>query len=128
MQYSDVFEHYKPLRNLLRKVCLVDSLGVVRGYVQHLQFNRPLPNDVEVDKVFGLASDKVGKLRFISEWELETLCRETIINAEEMDSCPETFRRWSYLARTINRIKDIEGLIARKYIDHDNILAGAVVK
>jgi hypothetical protein len=95
---------------------------VVRGYVQHLQFNAPLPGDVEVDKSFRLAPNKIAKVRLISEWELETLCREAIIHAKEMDSCPETFRRWSYFARAINRIKCIEGLIAGKFINPNNTL------
>lgn len=122
MQDRGVFDSYKRLRNLLRQVCLTESLGVVRGYVQHLQFHAPLPSDLEVDNSFRLATNRIQKIRLVSEWELEALCREIIINSEETNSCRKTLKKWSYFARSINSLKNIEGVISRKCLNRNNIL------
>ena len=107
---ADMFEAYKPLRNHLRKVELLDSLGVIRAYVQHLQFGTPFPHDIEVPAWFLQASD-VGKHVF--EWELDILVREVLINADSSARYGgDTLRRFNYLAGAVNKLKDLENSVA----------------
>jgi len=37
-----VYEHYTPLRKYLRQFPLLESLDVVRAYIQYLQIGQPL--------------------------------------------------------------------------------------
>lgn len=122
MQNSEVFEWYKPLRNYLRNVCLADSLAVIWSYAQNLQFGTAIPSDVEVHGDFLKATKRIEKIRMVSEWELEVLCRELIINAQQGNTCPKTLRTWSYFAGAVNRLKSLESNIYKNFVGKANIL------
>ena len=115
MPPNDAFELYKPLRNHLRKVPLIESLGVIRAYAQHLQFGASFPSDIEVPAWFLQASSNVGKR--VYEWELDVLARELLINASLGGPVDQrnTLRRWSYFAGAINKLKDLENALVALY-------------
>jgi len=83
MPVRDLFELYKPLRNHLRNLALIESLGAIRAYVQHLQFRTRFPSDIEVPDWFLQAGSNVEKKVF--EWELDVLTRELLIHASLLD-------------------------------------------
>ncbi len=116
---ADEFEFYKPLRNHLRKVGLIESLGVIRAYMQYMQFGATFPRDIEVEAYFLQAPNPVARKMF--EWELDTLSQEIILHASEWPA-PETLRKWSYLAGAVNKLKDFENNLARLYPKDDTIL------
>lgn len=118
-QNSQIFEAYKPLRNHLRQTNLQDSLYVLWGYMQHLQFNNPIPPGIETHLEIIYAKDKVGKTFY--EWELEVLIKETIINAQKNNLGLKTLRRWNYFAGAVNKLKSLENEIA-KTIDKTKVL------
>lgn len=111
----DTFELYKSLRNHLRNVSLIESLGVIRAYVQHLQFGMPFPSDIEVPDWFLQAGSNVDKKVF--EWELDILSRELLLHAPTSGPADprHTLRRWSYFAGAINKLKDLENEIVSLY-------------
>lgn len=122
MQDDAVFGCYKPLRNHIRKLCLADSLGVIRAYQEHLQCRTPIPQDCEVEPAFASAEKKIDKVKWISEWELETLCREVILHAQDMPRCPETLRSWKTLAQIINKLKSLEEFIAGRFESREAVM------
>lgn len=113
----DLIQAYKPLRNHLSRVALLESLGVIRAYMQHLQFRRPLPSDIEVPRWFLNARTTVEKK--VHEWGLDMLAREVLINAREVESTHylETLRKWSYFAGAVNKLKSLEDFITGLYPD-----------
>jgi hypothetical protein len=86
MPGNDIFELYKPLRNHLRKVTLIESLGVIRAYMQHLQFKVGFPSDIDVPAWFLQARSNVEKK--VYEWELDVLSRELLIHAYLLSPAP----------------------------------------
>jgi hypothetical protein len=109
---ADPFELYKPLRNHLRQVNLTDSLRVIHAYMQHLQFDQPLPDDIQTLPFFRNAKTRLEK--HVLEWELDTLSLELLVNAVYPDSpLPrDTLRRWDCLAGVVNKLKTLEdGLV-----------------
>ncbi len=94
---------YKPLRNHLSQVDLAESLYVIRAHIQYLHFDQPIPPDVEIPTTYRIAPPNSAVL----EWELETIAREVILNAQEYGA-KETFKKWSYLASAINKLKRFE--------------------
>lgn len=118
----DIFGDYKPLRNQLRQAQLAESLGVMRAYLQHLQFRQSFPNDIEVVPQFLNAKTKPEKMVF--EWELEVLVREIIINAvpSDMLALPVDLRRWNHFSGAVNRLKNLENEIAKAYYGKENVL------
>jgi len=112
---ANVFDYYKPLRNYLRQVELIESLSVIRAYVQHLQFSEQIPKDIEVASYVLTAKHWVEKKFY--PWELDTLAREIIINSPESNSIlfPKTLKRWSYFSDAVNKLKDLENNIAKLY-------------
>ncbi|MFA6255093.1 MAG: hypothetical protein WC675_03620 [Patescibacteria group bacterium] len=120
MQNQDVFELYKPLRNHLRQIDLYGSFYTIWNYSQHLLSNKKFPNDVLVAPEF-LSLDQIGKMRMVSLWELETLCKEIIINSQEVEG-KKTLKNWEYFANAINKLKKLENDISGKFVDKNNIL------
>jgi len=120
-QNNQIFELYKPLRNHLRQVSLQESLYVLWAYIQYLQFDKLLPSDITgVPPEILLAENKIGK-RFY-EWELEVLIREVIINSQEGDFGTESLRKWNYFSGAVNKLKELEDEIDKKFIDKTNVL------
>lgn len=119
---THVFDAYKPLRNHLREVSLIPSLGVVRAYLQHLQFGESFPSDMEVPREFLAAKHHVEKK--VYEWELEVIAREIIINSPVSSTIllPKDLRRWTHFSGAINKLKDLENEIAKIYTTTSNVL------
>jgi hypothetical protein len=104
------YELYKPLRNHLRQYSLLESLGVVRAYVQHLQFDQAFPSDIEVDATFLRASDVEKRVYGVHEWELELLAKELILNAPDIGK--KDLRSWKEFSTSINKIKSLLRIIS----------------
>jgi hypothetical protein len=117
-----VFDRYKPLSNRIGNLCLVDSLAVIHAYIAHLQFDIPVPNTIEVHEKFLRAEKKTDKISWLSEWELETLCRETIIHAETDPPCQHSLRQWNTLSRVVNELKGLEEFISGKFVGPETIM------
>ena len=115
-----VYDLYKPLRNHLRQFPLLESLGVVRAYVQHLQFKVPFPANIEVEQEFLRARHRHEKK--VYEWELDILAREIVLNSPE--HAEKTLRSWHEFAEAINKIKELENSITGAYpeLHQKNIL------
>jgi hypothetical protein len=106
-----IFEAYKPLRDHLRNVSVLESLLVLRNYELYLQFNTPIPPDVQVDQTFILAP-KEEKQSMLGGWELEILVREVIINGELTGKSSETFKSWKCFSDAVNKLKKLEEQIS----------------
>lgn len=104
-----IYEFYKPLRNYLRRFELLESLDVVRAYVQYLQIGESLPPYIE------FRDDILRKAREcgINEWTLEILSKELILNAADYSTA--SLRSWSAFANAINRVTDLEEKITAAY-------------
>lgn len=114
-QDSIIFESYKPLRNTIRKLGLADSLAVIRAYMSNLQFKQDIPSDCEVHRDYLAATSHSELTRWISEFHLETICREVVLHAKEFGQAEDTLRDWKTLAKTVNRLKNLEEVIAGRY-------------
>jgi hypothetical protein len=105
-----MYELYKPLRNFLRRTSLIQSLGVIRAYMQFLAFGQPFPNDIEVHSGFLRASRAENG---VYEWELELLAKELILNAPEQGELD--LRSWGSFSNSLNLLKKLEDGIAQHY-------------
>jgi len=92
--------------------------------MQYLQFSQSLPQDVQVIREYLQAND-IEKRRWMAEWNLATLAREIILNAQDIE--PNQFlsslKKWDYLADSINKLKTLEGKISQLYLNQTNILS-----
>jgi hypothetical protein len=105
----NVFQLYKPFRNKIRLLSIEESLAVIWAYCQFLQIdNFTFPPDIEVSKQF-LQEDFPQK--FISEWELELLAKEVIVNGNAVASKGHTLRKWKTLSEFVNSLKNLENEI-----------------
>src|SRR5450631_2502656 len=85
------------------------SLGAIWAYCQYLQFdNFQFPKEIEVADTY-LNADFPQK--WISEWELELLAKEVIINGNAAASKGRTLRTWNTLSELIHSFKDLENRI-----------------
>lgn len=111
----DIFDYYKPFRNYLREADLLLTLGVIRAYTNHLQFDKPLPQDIQVAVEFLNAKDRIEKGVF--EWDLEILVKEAIINSPSSESFiyPKDLRQWRTFSGAVNKVKDFTNNIAGLY-------------
>lgn len=82
---QEVFDIYRPFRNLLSKFNTIDSLYVIWGYSRNYTFNLDFPEDI--DKLVGFNPNETDlNLRKYRggffDHELEFLLREAIINCD----------------------------------------------
>jgi hypothetical protein len=106
-----MYKIYKPLRNYVRTLDMVQSLGVIRAYLQNLQFGQPFPKDIEVHSSYFRSPRAAG----VYEWELETLAKEIVLNSAF--GAKVDLRTWDVLASAINKLKDLENQIGVHYAD-----------
>ncbi len=118
---DNIYHLYKPLRNYLRQFELMDSLGVIRAYLQYRQFNQAFPSDVQVDALFFEAKSMLES--GVYDWQLETLAREIILNADANPKS-KTLRHWINFSTALNKLKDLENSISGHYRDimKENVL------
>lgn len=107
-----VYDCYKPLRNYLQYVPLVESLEVIRAFMQYLQFDQPFPNDIQVSPSF--LSPKHWVEKRIFPWELDVLAREIILNSPDVavTQVRHSLKHWSDFSRAVKKIKKLEDKIA----------------
>jgi hypothetical protein len=116
----DVFREYKPIRNKIALLSIEDALGVIWAYCQYLQVDDfKFPNEVEVAESY-LKLDFPQK--WISEWELELLAKEVIINAGTVPSKGRTLRVWKTLSELVNSLKDLENKIYGAFGSPEDVL------
>jgi hypothetical protein len=117
----DVFQLYKPFRNKVAALAVMESLYVVWAYCRALQFRAKFqfPSDIETDGQF--LTSRVPQ-KFVAEWELETLAREIILNAQTTASTRRTLRSWSGMAGVINALRHLENEIYRLCSTDDQVL------
>jgi hypothetical protein len=107
--HVDTFREYKPIRNKIALLAVDDSLSVIWAYCQYLQLDEfNFPNEIEVLDTF-LRDD--FPQRFISEWDLELLAKEVILNGNVSASKGRTLRKWNTLSEIVNAIKGLENRI-----------------
>ncbi len=109
MKRMDVFKEYKPIRNRIAKLARDDALAVIWAYCQYLQIDDfKFPQEIQVEgKFFKLDVPQ----QWISEWELELLAKEIILNGGWVAAKGRTLRSWGTLSEIVNAIKDLENRI-----------------
>src|SRR3954462_12036524 len=102
----DVFAAYKPIRNKIASLAMEDALAVIWAHTQFLQTNDfNFPKEIEVLDAY-LRHE--FPQRWISEWELELLAKEIVLNSGGAAKDNHTLRKWKTLSETINSIKKLE--------------------
>jgi hypothetical protein len=90
---------YTPLRNFIRRFPLESSLVDVWQYALHVIDREPLPSTYLSDR-------RSFQPMPLHPWQIETICREIVLNAERRGDC--SLRRWNDLAKVINHVQRIE--------------------
>lgn len=120
---EDVYEIYKPFRNSIRSLNAEDALQVLWNYAEHLANDRQFDGNIEVDSRYLRALD-ANKRAILSEWEIELIAKEVILNASrpKQSTKTENLRSWRTMARCVNKLKSIDDLLSKLYGSPDNIL------
>jgi hypothetical protein len=116
----DVFQSYKPLRNRIALLSVEEALAVIWAYCHYLQTNDfQFPKEIEVDRGY-LALEIPQK--WISEWVLELIAKEVILNAGVVASKGRSLRKWKTLSEIVNALKSLENEIYGAYGSPKDIL------
>src|SRR5262245_44000636 len=116
----DVCREYKPIRNRITSLARDDALGVIWAYCQYLQINDfKFPKEIEVARKYLQLSIPQ---QWISEWELELLAKEVILNSGLIASKGRTLRKWSTMSEIINAIKNLENNIYGQFASQEDVL------
>jgi hypothetical protein len=109
----DVFQEYKSIRNKIALLSVGDALGVIWAYCQYLQNDDfQFPKEIEVANPY---LQLPFPQQWISEWELELLAKEVILNGSAVAAKGRTLRAWKTLSGLVNSLKDLENRIYRQY-------------
>jgi hypothetical protein len=103
-------------RDLVRLTDLLDKRSVaIRSQLpcQYLQIDHfQFPKEIEVAKLY-LQLDVPQ--RCISEWELELLAKEVILNGSRVALKGRILRAWKTLSELVNSLKELENRIYRQF-------------
>src|SRR5947199_6126695 len=116
----DVFEEYKPLRNRIAMLAVEEALATIWAYAQYLQIDGfQFPKEVEVSKdYFKLDIPR----KWVSEWELELLAKEVVLNSGPVAKKGRALRAWKTLSEIINSVKDLENRIYGAFGSSEKVL------
>jgi hypothetical protein len=104
-----VFALYKPFRNKLAGLSLDESLRVIWAYSQYLQMKDfRFPNDIEVSQQFTMLQIHQ---KWVSEWDLEVLAKEVILNAGASEQRSDSLKLWRRFSETVNALKILDDQI-----------------
>ena len=95
------------LRARLSRYSLIESLWVIYCHIQYLQFDKRVPEGIEMDPAVVAA---VGYGRNYYEWELDLLSRALLQYAPLAGRFSLT--RWDEFAGTVNLLKDMDNEIS----------------
>ena len=112
---TNIYDLYKPFRHYTRQFNILESLSVIRAYLQFLQFGEQLLNTIEVNPEF--LQRRNGPNKMVHEWELELLVREIIVNRDHRNSGRKSLRGWGDLSTAINKIRELENSISKNSPD-----------
>jgi hypothetical protein len=116
----DVFQDYKPIRNKISLLSVEDALSVIWAYCQYLQLpDFKFPKEIEVNPEYLKLS---VPRTWISEWDLELLAKEMILNGSVVASKGRTLRTWNVVRETINSIKGFESKICQSFGEPQDVL------
>lgn len=96
-------EHFKPLRNYLRKFNLTSMLQAIWYLANHIEFHNDLPPYLREANPFGKWDWM--QLRFFL-WELDTLAREAILHCDIERG--QEVNEWRYVRDALNKVKRTE--------------------
>lgn len=114
---ADVYRAWKPLRNYLKHLDVIDGLGVIRYYSvrRSLPEKPPVPADIELHAW-------VDKENSFLPWELEILAREVLIVSDLNSSPTYTLRHAHDMASAMTKLKFVENYVESEYISQENVL------
>jgi hypothetical protein len=116
----DVFQEYKPIRNKVALLSAGDALSVIWAYCQYLQLDEfHFPNEIEVMRQY---IEHDFPQQWISEWDLELLAKEVIINGGAAATKGRTLRAWKTLSELINLFRDLENRIYGEFGSQQSVL------
>lgn len=100
-----MFDLYKPFRNRLGQYWVIQGLEVVYRFIQWLEYDRPLPRELNNIALPRGRMERIAK--GIGPWEFELFARELILNADKWRGS-RSLASYPEVARNINEIKRIE--------------------
>lgn len=104
---KNLYQRYKPLRNLFSEFRIEQSLQDIWNLSEHLLNNHPLPNHSS----FNFLRSQFKNLKsIIYPWELATVLREVIINSNDKGS--RALTNYNDLRAAINSIRNYGDQIA----------------
>lgn len=118
---ADGYSLYKPLKNILGKLCLEDALYVIWAYAQNFQFATEFPPDIETPDGYSYSAYH-ARIRVCAPWELETLAKLVIVEAGDWSQNGQDLRRIKCFSKVLNRLKHIENSLAGIYSNQTSIL------
>ena len=78
-----------------------------------MDFGKGFSQDIEVESNFN---------RYVHPWDLYIFTREIIINGQFNNYNKRYFKKWSNFAKAINKLRKLEGEIAKAFINENNVI------
>lgn len=107
---------YKPFRNKIRNLELEESLAAIWARSNYNQFDKPLPNDIEIiptEKIIQPRSDK--KMYNGLDFELEFLLKEVLISSGKVRRKEWSLKKAKYLKSILKELRNFNNELDKAY-------------
>jgi len=121
---NNAYGGWTPLRNVLRKLDLNDTLAVIRAYSAFRTVRVPTPFPANIEVYQAVYSDE----SIILPWEMEVLAREAIIVCSPQSDTRYTARKWSIFSSLINKLRELDNYISQYLVNDEKILQEVTVR
>lgn len=111
---------FRPFEEIIKTFSLADVMYVTWGLSTHLQFNKPIPSDIETR----IGYDPKGeifhrRLMGINEWELEFILSQSILNSTTRIITSKTPKTIAHFGPLVNELRTLENEINRIWLNGD---------
>lgn len=115
-----VQELFKSFQEKVRLYPLEDVMYVVWGLTRNLQFDRPIPTDIQTRAEYDQSADIAQRRVWgINEWELEFILSEAIIGSPVHIHTVQSLRKIKNLGPIVNELRKLEDEISKLWLNKD---------
>jgi hypothetical protein len=112
---------FKSFQDKIKLHSLEDVMYLTWGLMRNLQFDKPVPSDIETSVQYDQSADIfLRRTKGINEWELEFILMEAIISSPANIHTAQTLKRLGNSAGLVNSLRRLENEIALLFLKDDS--------
>jgi hypothetical protein len=118
-----VAELFQPFLDNLKQFTLVDIMYVTWGLVGNLQFDKPIPTDIQTRREYDPNLDLMKRrVAGVNEWELEFILSQALLYSPQHVLTVHSAKQWKYFGALVKELRTFEDKVHKILFETDESL------